>query len=516
MMVNIRSLMQDCCKYPLNLKDATWLTEMIECNEDDVWLIIPEHYFGSSFWKSIVDKVRIKYNIEAMLKLRNIFVNTNVDMMMIHLTKSKVVNVRMSLFKGKTFESSRNRLEKRDEFFIATEFTEEYQEYINTLEGWIENGIIPENGDKTEFNIIDEINIDNEHLYPKFYSDKAIEVRRLIDNEEIVLLESVADIIKPRKREGKGKCVSFKDLKYPFNINYVEESDISDVILQKGDIIIPIVNVGFNSSFLFPGSEVDVYAAPNMFVLRCNDILPEYLYLYMSSETAEVIFDSCSVGVGIKRLSFKTIKEFPIIKPSLEDQKYIDDFNFITSIGKRVYNQDQSVKLQEYLKILEEYRDKIKEPEKVEDILNIELAATIKMHNETQLRSFLVDDLKELNTCFSGGAYKATLILAGSILEAVLIDWLSEIDGVDYFENDYIVTDRNGRSKRADLIDYINEIKYIERPRWMEEATKAHEIRKKRNLVHARLCINSDEVNERVCREVIGYLEDVLRTRGVQ
>ena len=81
-----------------------------------------------------------------------------------------------------------------------------------------------------------------------------------------------------------------------------------------------------------------------------------------------------------------------------------------------MYNQDQSVKLQEYLKILEEYRDKIKEPEKVEDILNIELAATIKMHNETQLRSFLVDDLKELNTCFSGGAYKATLILAGSIL----------------------------------------------------------------------------------------------------
>ena len=200
MMVNIRSLMQDCCKYPLNLKEATWLTEMIECNEDDVWLIIPEHYFGSSFWKSIVDKVRIKYNIEAMLQLRNIFVNTNVDMMMIHLTKSKVVNVRMSLFKGKTFEPSRNRLEKRDEFFIATEFTEEYQEYINTLEGWIENGIIPENGDKTEFKIIDEINIDNEHLYPKFYSDKAIEVRRLIDNEEIVLLESVADIIKPRKR----------------------------------------------------------------------------------------------------------------------------------------------------------------------------------------------------------------------------------------------------------------------------------------------------------------------------
>ena len=57
-----------------------------------------------------------------------------------------------------------------------------------------------------------------------------------------------------------------------------------------------------------------------------------------------------------------------------------------------------------------------------------------------------------------------------------------------------MVTDRRtGKQKRADLVDYINEIKYIERPHWMEEASKAHEIRKKRNLVHAKLCIKSDE-----------------------
>ncbi len=477
-------------------------------------VIISEHYFGSSLWNSIVNEVRAKYNVEAMFQLRNIFINTNVDMMVLHLTKAKVDNVRISLFLGKTFDPRRNKSLEKGKMIIAAEFTEEYQEYINKLERWIEIGIVPENDEKSEFKIIDEI--DNEHLYPKYYSCKALEVGRLIDKEEIVLLDSVADIIKPHKREGKGKCLTLKDLKYPFNIECVEERDISDVLLQKGDIIIPTVNVGFNSPFLFPGSEIDVYASPNMFVLRCNDILPEYLYLYMSSETATVIFDTCSVGVAIKKLSFNTIKEFPIIKPSLEEQKYINDFNIITSIGKRVYDYNQSAKLQDYMKMLEEYRTKTKEPENVEDILNIELAATIKMHNETQLRSFLTDDLKELNTCFSGGAYKATLILAGSILEAVLIDWLSEIKGVDYFENDYIVTDRNGRNKRADLIDYINEIKYIERPRWMDEATKAHEIRKKRNLVHAKLCINSDEVNENVCREVIGYLEDVLRTRGVR
>ena len=68
--------------------------------------------------------------------------------------------------------------------------------------------------------------------------------------------------------------------------------------------------------------------------------------------------------------------------------------------------------------------------------------------------------------------------------------------------------------KRADLIDYINEIEYLERPRWMKEADMAHQIRKKRNLVHAKLCIGTNEVNEGAARMVIEYLDKVLRTRG--
>ena len=89
--------------------------------------------------------------------------------------------------------------------------------------------------------------------------------------------------------------------------------------------------------------------------------------------------------------------------------------------------------------------------------------------------------------------------------------------GVAY--NSYLIND--GKTALIDTLefgskdDYINEIKYIERPHWMEEASKAHEIRKKRNLVHAKLCIKSDEINENICKQVIEYLKDVLKTRGV-
>lgn len=34
-------------------------------------------------------------------------------------------------------------------------------------------------------------------------------------------------------------------------------------------------------------------------------------------------------------------------------------------------------------------------------------------------------------------------------------------------------------------------------------------------MVHAKLCLNSEEkINEDLCREVIGYLKDVLKTRN--
>ena len=65
-------------------------------------------------------------------------------------------------------------------------------------------------------------------------------------------------------------------------------------------------------------------------------------------------------------------------------------------------------------------------------------------------------------------------------------------------------------------IDFNLIDKIIERPNWIEEAEKAHEIRNKRNLVHAKLCMKSDDVNEETCRQVIEYLKDVLKTRGIQ
>lgn len=99
-------------------------------------------------------------------------------------------------------------------------------------------------------------------------------------------------------------------------------------------------------------------------------------------------------------------------------------------------------------------------------------------------------------------------------MESFLIDWLSEIKGVNYFENDFMVYDKyRNIERRANLFDYINEIEEVKKPNWSDAAHKSHEIRKKRNLVHAKLYVDDKDISKEVCSEIISYLEFVIKTR---
>ena len=129
-------------------------------------------------------------------------------------------------------------------------------------------------------------------------------------------------------------------------------------------------------------------------------------------------------------------------------------------------------------------------------------------------KDIILRDMQELKQCFTAGAYKASIILAGSILEAFLIDWLSEINGKNYFDEDYVVFDKyRNQERRADLKDYIDAIEELKKPSWFDAAKKATEIRKKRNLVHAKLYIDNKDISKETCNEVISYLEYVINTR---
>ena len=61
----------------------------------------------------------------------------------------------------------------------------------------------------------------------------------------------------------------------------------------------------------------------------------------------------------------------------------------------------------------------------VEDILNIEIVKNLRLYKGEIIKEFLRGRSKKNLMLVSEQAYKATLILCGSILEAVLIKWVS-------------------------------------------------------------------------------------------
>ena len=97
------------------------------------------------------------------------------------------------------------------------------------------------------------------------------------------------------------------------------------------------------------------------------------------------------------------------------------------------------------------------------------------------------------------------MVLCGSVLEAFLYDWLLE---KYHGEKEKISQDWT-------LQDYIQQIKEIYKPEWIDAAEKANVIRLKRNLIHPEQYIKCDAVIDKpLCDKMRNYLKYVIDTRS--
>lgn len=511
-MINIKSYLKKRGQYKLQKSNRDeWVEDILKNDsQNTIYFITSEAFlYNNNKQRKNLEK---KYHIAGIYDLGTPYLNTGIRIYLIKGTLYKTNAIQIGLYKGKTYLKYNDKVKCKSEFLMPEKYLDEYNAYISELELFIDDINTKDRiEDLFEFKNINIEQINYEKLYPRYYSDLAINIRKSLCKNEHFKLKDVADIIHPQENKNSENLVrvlKISDMIYPLNIENIHWGIPTNIILKKGDILFPVV--GKNKPYLYiNNTKENIYASNMTVVIRCKTIIPEYVFLYLLSETAQVVLDSISTGIAIKHVSVKDIAELPVEFPERNAEEYKSDFNVLYNLGGKDYEN-----ISRNNQILKCYGENFEKTKKLEDILNVELAKNIHIYNEKQLKSFLNEDLKELNSCYKVKAYKATLILAGSILEAVLIDWLSEIKGIDYFENDYSVKDKKtGKYRKANLCDYINEIKYIERPNWMIQADKAHEIRKKRNLVHAKLCLKSDDINEKVCQEVIGYLKDILKTR---
>lgn len=297
-------------------------------------------------------------------------------------------------------------------------------------------------------------------------------------------------------------------------VEFIEKSSE----IKRGDILINYLSINISErkvKIQVTIADKDKSKAKHQYILRSKKLSPYYILSYFQSDfLKELILNTYSQD---KEDIVETIEKYRDTKDELDFYRAAYYFNHFHN------NDDDWVDLEIHnIPIIvnhsvdTEFFEKKYQWEKQQKLSiqrRLEKDKKSLIYN-TNAREIIIRDIRELKECFNRGVYKAAIIMAGSILEAFLIDWLSEIHNTNYFDEDYLVFDTYRKKyRRANLKDYISIIAELKKPNWFDAAKKATEIRKKRNLVHAKLYINDNDISRETCTEVINFLESVINTR---
>ncbi|MFC3633492.1 hypothetical protein ACFOKE_06295 [Enterococcus rivorum] len=348
-------------------------------------------------------------------------------------------------------------------------YSDDYLMYLRAIEKWIKTKQIPKCcSDKFELKEVASNDFDEEYMHSDFYLDRYMKVRKLLKQEEITILGEVAEIYTTRPN------------------NHIE--------IQEGDIIIP--SAGLKDIQLVRKETRDKMQVNSFnYIVRPKKISPNYLFFYFKTQTGKIIMEMSYSGTIVARLTRINLNKLPILIQKNSNNYYHTIINqfFDNEKFMREYDYFEDLKKIGYI-----YNG-------ATEILEEEIVEKNILYYKNLKKEVLDIDLAEIKSCYSIGAYKASTILVGSVVEAFLLDWLSEIDQVNYLDQNI---------KDVQFCACINKLERKIGVSWKDMAKKAHIIRKARNLVHPKLFLNRNEINRQTTQELVNNLEEIVASRG--
>lgn len=490
---NIQKLFEQRKSFAITSKSDEMIDDVLEKNTDRFFIITPE----GQLLKYLKNGMLKSYYITATFDMNTVFSpSTQVHFNIYIFSKKEPKMIKIGRYLDDLkFVKKQKTNSKSSEFITTEDLPNQYADYCFKIEQWVNKGITPDDTEYYDFNLVPVNSFDTKKPYLRKYTKQAIAIQNKIKNEKTVQLDEVAKILRSNKTNCENhKAIYYGDCSYPLNKQNIRVTNRAGIKLITDDIIL----FPNGKMYLFKEEAKDFYSSTMSIVIRPKSILPEYLYLYLISDTAQILFDAHKQGSVIERISTKDLSSIPVVLPKNSEEMYKQTFQTMyygTKSANEIYKSIDELSINENT---------------IEGIFNEELMRKMQFVKDKNVAKMLTEDIEEINSCYKVKAYKATLILAGSVLEAFLIDWLSEIEHRNYFNVEYVVPGK----KHPELYDYINAISEIKKPEWMIESQNAHEIRTKRNLVHAKLCLKkSNEINDETCKKVIEYLSGIIETR---
>lgn len=271
-----------------------------------------------------------------------------------------------------------------------------------------------------------------------------------------------------------------------------EDARITEV--RRGDIV---TNRFLNSAYQNLTKRPDLVIANSQLIIRLHDkrFDTAYLTAYLNSDRMHTYFERRKRGTTIPMISGIDLANFPIVVPTARTNQAAK--NFLNSIAEFDNTAERIKAIDQMLFARNPLLDK-----PLQNELLAEMRSRLQTTKNIQIRELFDLDLHEIEKCYKSGAYKACLVLCGSLLEALVLDWLSEIDQHNYFEDADI----------TNLENLINKLRSAERLT-LHEAQMAHDIRKKRNLIHPKNYIANTPLEKSVCEAVLNDLKPLVAKR---
>lgn len=505
--LNIKNLLEKRNNTPLRIRDFCdfWLQEITQTNSDYVFYIDIATFAQKRENRECATILFNKYYLYAIFDLANFIPRTNIKLNLYIFTKEKPLKVKISQYNENLNLFGYTRIDD-DLLPLPEHYTQTYEKYIKELELWINDNIKPQDFKPYEFNEINYIDLDINNLLPRRYSKEYFKIKDLLKKESTIKLGDIANIIKPNLIDSNevGKFLKSTNFQYPLNYKNLQSRPITNIKLQKGDILVKPMQ-GIQIYLIDEEPEEPLYVNVNWYVLKVKeDISPEYLYLYLNSDTCQLLMNSLSIGSSISLLPVSKMKDIPVIVPKKDRQYYKTLFKM------QAYSNADIKDIKKFIA-----NNTISTPKTAEDAFNREVITKVTYLCNDTISKILEEDMKEINTCYRAKAYKATLILCGSVLEAFLLDWLHELQPEENWLEKQTYINKNGEIRLVGLDYYINKVAKITKPQWMKEMKdNAFTIKDKRNLVHAKLCLKEDvQINDKICKDVISYLKEIIMER---
>ncbi len=268
----------------------------------------------------------------------------------------------------------------------------------------------------------------------------------------------------------------------------ITKGDATNQVLAEGDIII---TPNCSKVFLVTEKLNGVYAPAHSYHIRLKPnsaVSAQYLCLYLQSEFVKKYSLKMAVGSVIPRIVLKDFRQLPILLPDNDTLARSDE------LYQRLQTPDSD--LDKINNLIAGTHDQ----GRLQDSFLLEELEKLRISKRVIIEKLIKDDLKELKVCIDKGLYKSSMVICGSILEAIILDWLSETEKHDYYRDDAEIS----LSKAITLLKKLGELDY-------EAADAAHNIRTMRNLIHPRNYFqNQGKVTKKECMKLLTQLKQII------